>query len=102
MSALMLGAAADGGLLAESRRSRSFAAKEKAIALVRHARECAIWRLFVDGDEWGVVLTMLRDCAASLGDDDAITARQQCSRLDAQRACVSAFAAVADARKEGR
>lgn len=102
MIAQRLGAAADGGLLAESRPLRSFAAREKAVALVRHARACALWRLFLDEDAWREVLALLRRCARELGDEGAIiTMRQQCGHSEAQRACVAAFAAVVDARKAG-
>lgn len=97
---IALGSAADGGLLAESCALRSFAARESAIASVRHARECVLYRSFVDGSaEWGIVLDLLRDCAHELGDGDhVVTARIVCDRLEAQRACVDAFSAVARLR----
>lgn len=98
---IALGSAADGGLLAESRALRSFAARETAIASVRHARECVLYRHFVDGETagWSSVLELLRDCARELGDGDhVITARIVCDRVEAQRASVDAFAAVARLR----
>lgn len=97
---IALGSAADGGLLAESRALRSFVAREAAIASVRHARECVLYRSFVDGDlAWHEVLKLLRDCARELGDGDhVVTVRVSCNGIEAQRACVDAFAAVARLR----
>lgn len=103
---IALGSAADGGLLAESRALRAFAARETAIASIRHARECVLYRHFVDGETagWSSVLELLRDCARELGDGDhvvtarIVTARIVCDRVEAQRASVDAFAAVARLR----
>ena len=97
---VVLGAVVDGGLLAEAR-SSAFVAREKAIALIRHARECSLWREFVDdADGWRTVHALLRSLARDLGDgDEVITARQRCTNDEAQRACVAAFQAVVVARK---
>ena len=100
---IVLGAAADGGLLAEARAS-AFVAREKAIALVRHARECVLWRECIDGmDVWIAARATLLIFTRELDDpDEIVAARQQCTNAEAEAAFCAAIRAVVDARKARR
>ncbi len=115
---IALGAAADGGLIAEARASRAiarslrvsaeFVARESAIALLRHARSCAVYRAFVESEReahWREVISALRAASAALDDRDAvITARALCSSGEcdlALAAAAVAFEQWTQARGEG-
>lgn len=104
---IALGSAADGGLLSEShaiadrsgpvRERRSFVAREVAIALLRLARECSIYRALAEPEreaDWRDTIESLRAASHRLGDHSAIIcARAKCS--PEQCACVLAAAVVA-------
>jgi hypothetical protein len=112
--AARLGAAAEGGLLAESRlaaerHARIVALHTIALAQVRHARELALWRVYVDEsaaavEGWRRIGRELYECACTLGDSEPIlTARQRGTEGEASRAAIAAacvFDRWAAARRE--
>ena len=80
-----------------------------ALALVRHARELALWRVYVDEsaaavEGWRRIGRELYECACTLGDSEPIlTARQRGTEGEASRAAIAAacvFDRWAAARRE--
>lgn len=94
---MMLGAAADGGLLAERDRARSlFALREAAIAALREARECACRRAMREPEryeDWRETIVALRAASVAIGDLDAVIAARDCTPEQSAIALASAVVA---------
>ena len=94
-----LGAAADGGLLAEQRLARSgraaerLAAREAAVELCLVATGCALGRALIHGEDYATSREHLRRMLVQFGERETIVTVRPCSRAEADAAITRACCA---------